>query len=143
MKCSLSRFKKFFINDRNIFSLNLLSSIYEIPSLKEHTNKYIAKHDIDLVLSTLLYKNAQENNNKMEMMNTKEEEETIATNIEKYINNDKLVKLPVSVLYRILNHPKLNAISEDQINRFLFKCLEEHKKAASVLFLNERLKYFE
>lgn len=83
--------KKFFINDRNIFSLNLLSSIYEIPSLKEHTNKYIAKHDIDLVLSTLLYKNAQENNNKMEMMNTKEEEETIATNIEKYINNDKLV----------------------------------------------------
>ena len=76
---------------------------FHLTSLKEHTIKYITNHDVDLVLSTLLsknrlnYKNAKENNYEIENMNT-QEEEIIATNIEKYINKDELVKLPVSVL---------------------------------------------
>lgn len=56
-----------------------------------------------------------------------------------------LVKLPIPILYRILNNPKFQKIDhmddshKNQIFEFMFKCLDEHKRSASILFKNCKL----
>lgn len=133
----------FSINEENIYSLHQLSIIYDVPSLNILTQKYINKHDANYILKSIEYKqklyekNIKDSMNEPESTNTKYEEETIATNINDYIKNEDLVKLPVSMLYRILNHPNMNKQYDKELEDFLFKCLKEHKQSASILFSNE------
>ena len=55
------------------------------------------------------------------------DEEMIATNFFDYINNEQLLDLPISVLYRIINNSKMNInqSNKDQFIEFLFKCLDK------------------
>ena len=58
-----------------------------------------------------------------------------------YINDEQLLSLPISVLYRIINKEQLklnsmNLTNQGQLIEFLFKCLDKYKREASILFLN-------
>ena len=134
----------FEINESNVFSLNQLSIKYEMPNLISLTDEFIKKYDKTLIFRSVQYKyqlQKQKTNNTTNSVDLASDEEYIAANIFDYINNDQLLNLPISILYRIINNPKLdinnlNETNKNQLIDFLFKCLNKYKKEASILFLN-------
>lgn len=134
----------FEINNSNVFSLYQLSIKYEVPSLISLTEEFIKTHDKNLIFQSIQYKCQLQNKNSNEETNPislEDDENYIANNFFDYIDNEQLFNLPISILYRIINNPKLdiNQLNETNKNRFidfLFKCLDKYKKKASVLFLN-------
>lgn len=124
------------LNNDNVASLNYLANKYEVTSLIEITEKYINRNQQALILDLLLiHQNDQD-------FNGEKYEEIISKNIESYINDERLLSLKVPILYRIFE--KFNAIKQSitiqsktiksDINNFLFRCLDLHKKEASILF---------
>ena len=136
--------ESFEINDSNVFSLHQLSTIYDVPCVISLTEEYIKEHNASLVFQSIQYKiqlQKQNFDDSTISISLENDEESIVSNFFNYINNEQLSKLPVPVLYRIVNHPKLdinkmNKTEKTQFIDFLFKCLQRHKKEASILFLN-------
>ena len=136
--------ESFEINDTNVFSLHQLSVKYEVPYLISLTDDFIKKYDKTLIFRSIQYKYQLKTKNSSETTNVsslEKDEEYIASNLFDYINNDQLLDLPISVLYRIINNSKLdinklNETNKNQLIDFLFKCLDKHGKKASILFLN-------
>lgn len=135
----------FDINDSNVLSLHHLSIKYEVPCLLNLTDQYIKEHDKSLIFQSIQYKYELQNSEETNVLNSLENDEnTIAINLFDYIDNEQLVNLPIPVLYRIINNPRLdfdqlNQTNKKQLIDFLFKCLKRHKKEASVLFVNLNL----
>lgn len=137
----------FDINDTNIFSLYQLSVQYEVPTLNQITSQYIAEHQKPLVFQTIFYKLRNQNTNAN--FDLSPEEEIISSNFFEYINDEQLLSLPVPVLYHIISNDHLafksmNTSNQTQFIDFLFRCLDKHRREASVLFLtldleNERV----
>ncbi|KAK8888270.1 hypothetical protein M9Y10_039335 [Tritrichomonas musculus] len=130
--------ESFNITDENVFSLRQLSIFYEVPELITITNNYIQDNQEKLIFQSILFK-SQHQNEEIQFDVLKYDEEIISADFFKYINNEQLLTLPIPVLYRILNRsvPKLSEIEsekQNQIIEFLFKCLDKHKRKASVLF---------
>lgn len=130
----------FEINCTNVFSLYQLSVKYEVPSLTSLTDDFIKKHGKELIFKSIQYK-CKLQNQTTNLIDFKKDEEFISLNFFDYINDEQLLNLPISVLYRIINNSKLdinhiNETNKNQLIDFLFKCLDKYKKKASVLFLN-------
>lgn len=130
----------FEITESNVFSLLQLSIQYEVPELNRVSTEYINNNENQLLIQSIFFKlnNCQKGRSKIDLH---QEEEQISSHFFEYINNDKLLELPIPVLYRIINSPQLNINSMNQTNQsqlieFLFKCLDRYKRDASVLFLN-------
>lgn len=121
------------ITSSNVFSIRQLAIEYNVPGLIKLTNDYITDNNKDLVIQSLHHNH--QNNQPDEV-----DEDYISAHFFDYINDSRLIKLPIPVLYRILNNiQKINEMDHDHQNQtfeFMFKCLDEHKKPASVLFQN-------
>lgn len=66
------------------------------------------------------------------------EESIIASNLEQYVKDERMLLLPIPVLYRILqiyiNKSDKKAIKDKEIIQFLFKCLDKYGEDASILY---------
>lgn len=67
------------------------------------------------------------------------DEKIISSHFFNFIDNEQMLKIPVPVLYRIINHYefKINELNESDSNKllnFLLKYLKENGKEASILF---------
>ena len=126
--------KKFKINESNVFHLDYLSKKYDVPELEKITQEYISKSNTDLAFQSLLFKCQFQ-----AKFDTSNEEKIIGHRLKEYLNDERLIKLPISTLDRILKiYLKENKNEKDinEINEFLFKCLDLHERKASILFLN-------
>lgn len=127
--------KNISLNKENAPSLHRLAKKYIVPLLIDSTNEFIQKHQKEVVVDLLIL------NLKDKQFDSTEYEELISNNLPYYINDERLLKLPISVLNRILtkyNLKKPDDLKNDQIctqiTEFLFKCLDNHGREASVLF---------
>ena len=133
----------FEIKDSNIIELHHLSISFDVPKLTWQTNEYIKTHNEDLVFKLIQYKiHLNKENRAIDLAN---EEIMIASHFFKYVNNSNLAQLPIPNIYRIINIVKMQInqmdnFKQSQFIEFMFKCLDMHKKEASVLFLNLNLK---
>lgn len=136
------------ISPQNIFYLNYLAKKYRVKNLEKITLEIISENKGELALQSLLF-NIQANNDKTtSLVPTNEEEELIAQNFEEYMENDQLIRLPISILYRIVKQYYLEKMSKiiensnnsndrdkiDQFTKFLFRLLDERGREASVFF---------
>ncbi|KAK8888186.1 hypothetical protein M9Y10_039250 [Tritrichomonas musculus] len=129
----------FEITKSTVFSLYQLSIQYDVPELYKRSDEYIKKNHKNLVLQSIQFK--IQNDNSEVNIDLSKEEETISSHFFEYINDEQLSSLPVHILYRIINGHQLNfnsmnSTNQNQFIEFLFKCLDKHKKEASVLFSN-------
>lgn len=85
------------INHQNAIGLNYLAKIYEVSSLTKNSENYITAHSNDLIIEKLRFFGDKKN----EMLNEKYED-IIAEKFSDFINDDRLLSLSFSVIYRIL-----------------------------------------
>ncbi|KAK8886899.1 hypothetical protein M9Y10_037932 [Tritrichomonas musculus] len=119
------------LSKENVVALNYLASRYEVDSLIKDTEEYISEHHDEIALQILLI---HQNDSKFQ---TKTYENVISEHFPDYINNDQLLSINISILYRIFTkYQTKNQTNENEILDFLFKCLDKYGKEASVLFTN-------
>lgn len=136
--------KEFTINESNVFQLDYLSKKYEVPELTKVTQKFISRPNTKLAFESLHFKIQLQNNCKtqsekeVQFIDTSKEEEIIGDRLNEYINDERLSDFPIPVIHRILTKymNKNKDKNDNGIIDFLFKCLDKHKRKASVLFLN-------
>ncbi|KAK8897539.1 hypothetical protein M9Y10_015495 [Tritrichomonas musculus] len=131
--------QSFDINDSNVFSLYQLSIQYDVPILNDLTSQYIKKNPKQLVFDSIFFK--MRNENSKDDSDLSIEEEMIASDFFEFIDDKRLLSLPISVLYHIISNKHLDINSMDstkqnQIIEFLFNCLDKYQREASILFLN-------
>ena len=124
----------FDMNDTNIFALQQLSIQYDVPVLINLSSQYISKNQKPLIFETINYKLQNPNSN----IDLGSIEDLIAPNFFDFINDERLLSLPVPILYRIISKKELqinsmNLTNQGQFIEFLFKCLDKHKREASIL----------
>ena len=128
------------ISISSVIPLQYLSYKFEFPELLKTTKAIYNEHCSDVIIRSLLFKKefqeetGFENENEKIFFDTKQEEEIVSENIEKYINNDQMLDLSIPVLSRIIGQSKKKPL-KDLIN-FLFKALDRHGIEASILFNN-------
>ena len=83
------------INDENAIDLNYLSNEYDIPQLRDITNQHITSND-KLLFKQYIF------NLKSGQLNNELYEEAISKLLSEFIDNDDLINLPISSIYRIL-----------------------------------------
>ena len=120
------------INDSNVFGIKQLADHYEVIDLKNIISRYISDNP-NLSLQSILVKLSS---NKEIDSN---DEKIISSHFFNFIDNEQMLKIPVPVLYRIINHYefKINELNESDSNKllnFLLKYLKENGKEASILF---------
>lgn len=97
---------------------------------------------IQIIFQSLLFKYELLNskaNDEIQFIDSSNEEIIIGEKLNEYLNDERLLNLPIAAIDRILkNHlnSKNDKNENDQIIQFLFKCLDKHKRKASILFLN-------
>lgn len=132
------------LNDENVIYLNYLAKKYEVTSLINVTNDYISSNHDDLVLQLLIL---YQKDSKFE---PQQYEYIVSQNLIKYVDDDRLLSLDISTLFRIVDRyfiENSNSNDEnDKVIQFLFKCLKKFGQPASVLFThvnfaNEKAKY--
>lgn len=123
------------LNKENAPCLHKLAKKYDVPLLIDSTNEFIQIHQKEVVVDLLVL---NLNNGHFD---TAEYEELISNDLPYYVNDDKLLLLPIPVLNQIITkyHQKnLEQSNNDQIctqiTSFLFKCLDKYGIEASVLF---------
>lgn len=122
---------KITLNKQNVFPLLKLAKKFIVPSLIKATEKFITSHRKELVIEFLLMNEDQQD------FNTEEYEEIISNNVTDFIEDKKLLSLPLPVLHRIVTKYQLknNTLEEPpEFIEFLFKCLDHFGQKASVLF---------
>ena len=121
----------FRITGENIFDLQFLSSYWGVSDLASRVNKIIEGDPTGLArLNSIIYK-IQRN------INTDDDENMLAANFDKYIDDDRILSFPIHILKRLIYSPSF--ISSPKLDRnqklaFLKKCLERHGKEASSIF---------
>ncbi|KAK8889000.1 hypothetical protein M9Y10_033742 [Tritrichomonas musculus] len=126
----------------SVIHLQYLSYKYEYPALKEITNEYITKYPQELIFKRFSFKKKKSDiytKYEEEFFDTTREEEYISKHLNDFIKRDELPGLEMSVLLRILEKYLKDEESEIKVNNkdmidFLFRCIDEHGIAASVLF---------
>lgn len=112
----------------NVFQIQYLSHIYEVPKLIQMTEEFITNHKEELINKTKL----------TSCIMTKYIEDFISTNFEYYIKGDRLFSFAESQLYRIfIQYLRQNKLTEDiemQIIEFLAKCIKSNLIDVSILF---------
>lgn len=120
--------QSFQLSESNIFSMYQLSLKYDVPSLLKITKEYVDKNRPNFIFDFLEFKYQNQ-------LDFNEEENILSMNLDQYINDEKLLSLPIPALYRILNNKNLK-MDQNEIIEFLFKCLNKFGREASVLFSN-------
>ena len=128
------------ITENNIFYLNYFSKKYEMKNLYEETSSYIDENFKTLIFKSLQFKN-QGDNLSNDQIDTSTEEKFLSEHLYDHIEDEIMLKLPISVLDRILKsyicHYKKDKEKEmPKIKEFLFKCLDKYQRDASILFSN-------
>ena len=133
----------------NLIPLQYLSFKFEFTQLIKITEQFIEEHSNELIFHSILFKlklqqkddrNTEDEENNEELtslfFDTRKEEEIIATHLEKFIENDEMLLLPISVLDRIFNKytNKNKNIEANRFIDFFFRCLDKYGKSASILF---------
>lgn len=119
--------KKILIDDDNVVPLNYLAKKYEVASLINITNDYLAQNNSKLALKILSIHQDDPS------LDTEMYEQIISQNLKNYIQDEDLLTLKIPVLYRILEQSKLKD-DRKEINEFLFKCLKKFGRESSCLF---------
>lgn len=136
--------KAFKVNDSNVFHLDYLSKKYDVPELSKLTKEYLYNSNTNLAFQSLLFKyQFQKNKNsisddELQNFDTSNEEDIIGHRLNEYLNDERLLDLPIPVIDRILKKYLIEN-NDQNIIEFLFKCLDKHKRKASVLFLNIKM----
>lgn len=126
------------LSNENVAILNYLGKKYKIKSLIKSTCNYISEHRDEIILDIFTI-NQNEPDFELETY-----EEAISNHLEEYFNDHRLLNLQMASLYRIVakyHGQKEGSLNDDEkraLNEFLFKCLDEFGREASVLF-----KYFD
>ena len=123
--------QKISLTNENVVFLHYLSQKYEVESLLNVSNEYIKDHHQELVIDILLIQQSTTS------INTETYENALSDHLSEYIEDDRLLKLKVPIIDRILSKHKIkgkNQIENKKIIEFLFKYLDIHGKEASVLF---------
>ena len=113
------------ITNNDIFSLYYLSKKYNVPQMIEQLEQHIFRQK-DPIYQFFLYD--QEDNQQKKI----EYEEKISQNLNNFIENDSLLKLPIPILHRILS--RATNIDQTKLENFLIKMLSKSGRNASVLF---------
>lgn len=121
----------FRITGENIFDLQFLSSYWGVSDLASRVNKIIEGDSTGLArLNSIIYK-IQRN------INTDDDENMLAANFDKYIDDDRILSFPIHILKRLIYSPAFiqsTKLDQNQKLAFLKKCLERHGKEASSIF---------
>lgn len=117
------------ITQDNFITIHKLATKFIVPSLIHATEAFFYANRqqlIDEYLSSL--KDQQD-------MNPNEAEEIIANDFSKYVNDERLLELPLPVLQRIMAKYQLkSSIEPPEVSDFLFKCLDKYGRSGSILF---------
>lgn len=124
-------FFQFDITDDNVVPLNYLSHIYDVEFIKDETNQYI-NQNMKKLAPKILHFNINSDT-------TQIQKEIIGKNLQYYIQNNKgdLLELKINIIYDILSIYKKNTnqnVEDEQIINFIFACLDEKGRDASILF---------
>lgn len=115
------------LESHNVVCLNYLANIYKVTRLQNITNEYISKHEEKVILD-IIYQHQNE-----QSFDTTSYEKIICDNIEKYIEDEQMLKLNINVISRIFQKLKKEP-KNDKILDFLIKYLDKYGRQASVLF---------
>ena len=123
------------LNKDNSPSLHMLAKKYQVSSLIKLTTEFIFKHQKEIVIDFYILNQDEEDFDKAKY------EEIISKDFLNYINDDKLLLLPIPVLHRIMtkyyqknSEQTVIETNQSEITEFLFKCLDTFGREASVLF---------
>lgn len=120
--------QKIIVNEENVFGLKYLSEKYEVSILTEQLNEYIFSHEKELLIDILLYERERD-------IDTKAYELMISKHLNEYLDDDRLLKLDVATLYRIINYEEgKNRKFDEKMKKFLISSLDKYGREASVLF---------
>ncbi|KAK8892525.1 hypothetical protein M9Y10_029758 [Tritrichomonas musculus] len=124
---------KYLMNDANVIQIYYLAELYEVDGLIKETKKYILENCNQIALDLCAFKTDLKNFEKPLF------EDIISAKLVTFINDEKLLKLDVPTMYRILANHKIkyqnnNENIEDQIMELKFKYLKKWGKKASILF---------
>lgn len=134
----------FIVLQQLLLQLQYLSYKYEYPELKQITDKLVIKYSKELLFNKFLFiENKKENTNienenLIKFFDTSKEEEYILKYMNDFIQRDEKPKLKVSILKRILDkyyqiESNDEKVKNEDMNDFLFKCLDQHGIKASIL----------
>ena len=128
----------FSISKDSIIPLQYLSHIFKFPQLIDITDKFVENHWPQLIFQIIKFKLLNQATSKNTFFDTSKEERFISTHLKECIKDDNMVLLPVPLIYRAMASSPTKGQYEGEFLReiieFLFKCLDQHKKKASVLF---------
>lgn len=112
--------------------------------MKQITDKLVIKYSKELLFNKFLFiENKKENTNienenLIKFFDTSKEEEYISNHMNDFIQRDEKPKLKVSILKCILDkyyqiESNDEKVKNEDMNDFLFKCLDQHGIKASIL----------
>lgn len=116
------------IKNDEFIDLLKLSELFKVDQLKSVLNKYLHNHskDVDFILNLKI---EQENSNEEITILTddltEEMEDCLKSNINECLKNNKINKITVSSIYRMIERSCRDQISNDLLCRFIFKSIEE------------------
>ena len=120
------------LTNDTVIEIDYLAKKYEVSSLLELTTNYITMHHDELSIQLFtFYQNDQ-------IFTTEKYENIISQHFLNYTQDERLLMIPISTLYRIFSkyqekEPK-STENNQQIFDFLLKCLDKYGREASVLF---------
>lgn len=138
---SLSQNQPCEINNSDIFYIQYLARKYEVIELSKKIADAISKNQDQLIFDQILYQHLTSQQKKDDIsLFTDDDADIISSNLPKYIKDDRIFKLPISILYEIItkyfqNKSKnTNIQEENMIIEFLFRALDKIGRDASILF---------
>lgn len=125
------QYKNIQISNSNVITLNYLSRKFNVHKLIKKTENYIRNNYRELI-DDFLNRKEIKNNERNEKI-----EEILSNHFNLFFKDDRLIKLPIVTLYRIMsgyfNSKGCTAKCEEMID-FLFKYMKEKGNEASILF---------
>ena len=120
--------KSFNITQENILDLFYLASFWEVQCLEDQINKQIFEsNNPDLVFRAVWYKIEKG-------LPTNNEERCIAEHLETFLEDERMPRLPIPILKKVLYTYQMSQIAPEKKLEFLKKCLLNHGKEAASSF---------
>lgn len=130
------------INSENIFYLNYLAKRYGVKDLEMQLLNIISQNKEKLALQSILFTVEMNQDKAISLVNTSNEENLISQFFEEFMENDQLLELPTSILYRITENYYHNQIENNNRNnqprkrenliKFLFRLFDKYGNQASM-----------
>lgn len=116
------------INNDEFADLLKLSEAFKVEPLKNVLKKYLHNHskDIDFILKLKIEQ--EKSKDQISILNddiSSEMEECLKSNINECLQNDKINQIPVSSIYRMIEHSSREQLSNDLLFHFIIKSIKE------------------